>query len=1264
MLSPFINRRMGGRPVSEKRKQSPAFKSPRGMTPIVSPTERSRSSAPRTGSTAAASSFSGTPSPGIVSPQDPRMTPTRRMLFQKKRLSSTTKGASTPSSYFTPRQDDDSGSRRVTGHWTNGSSSSDHKKQSKKIQDRFNSIQRGLGSIDEERNTLIEKSKQLEQEKKQIGKQLKLREREILALVKRCATQEEKMREATKLRIENRELKDRLDQVSHQLSDIEQDEADLYGLKKKLQDSELDREHLQDKLTRLQREHDSIMDTLQECLGKIRVLTEEREQLEEERRLEKKAAEAQLAKERLEHEEAANNLQEDIQLQQTRIVQMEKILRDSMYSNTSLRRENALLLSEKQKEHESLEDTTRRYESQMSELQAQIERTTKGDETSHENHIQILRDEMAQKKASYDAKLMEMKGKIDEKDDVIGHLRAEMSTQMAQVIEKQLALDKAEEDKKCLEEKIGTVTKIETERDALVDYVKVVDSNMASLMEENVNLMLDKDALQAAASEHKTMLDERKTVLSTEEADLKSELTLSQTQVTCLKRDLDEKSKTLCRMENELTETRRAAEKQQQQQLRMVERKENCTQTTNEDGYSQTSLSFVSRGPNEHTEIYGLERESRGPRHDADEDLIRQLKDSYAHIVDLEEQLKQKDVATEALRADVDATKKTIVEYDQKFLEVAKERDTITLSLQVEHETQLADKKAHIATVESNLFYFEKSVQSLSENVRDKDDEIDGLKDNIKKTEEENRSFPTRMEEKTSCLNDTKVQLERTKHELAIVRTELENSKASLVDTEAIVHSTEAKLLDYADNVGSLQQELQKANHELMDLQCRLSHQKKQEVDFEANDIIIDLQKELESKERDNKAIMATNKELQEKISEMELALTQERFSKDLVESESTRHQEHASSVCHQLQKSQTENKELLCQLHRVENDLEVSRRSHLASTSTLEAQVKNLTTTTALKEDEIRELRLVELQDAEETIESLTDELGELGADLRNYEKQLQTQTSINYSLRQKLTEMEQNAQAVGKSEELAKGKIEELKTEMELARSLSERRMVEMANEIESMRLRVGLNAVKDDLNQKKENIGPLSIKKRNKFLERENNELKDKVKRQETFLQRKIEKERTLRERNSFRTPTKQGCVNKTLNGSTDASENRAGQHASAVTLSRPRSQLQGPSTVPRRSTATSSSNASVASPGSVTSKTSHTQRPSSSIPSFRTPKSKFRTPCRSSLKEPPTISHISFDENMSMTSADELSDIFGTPSPAEGKDKMQNDRMGEF
>lgn len=523
-----------------------------------------------------------------VSPLDTRMTPTRRMLFQRKRLSSAQARsvATEVSDVDVVEGRDDDPDNRINDELYHLRSANKKKDgQLKLLHERFNHIQNGLGTIDEERTLLIEKAKKLEKEKKLIQKQLQLREREILALVKRCASQEEKMRESSKLRSENRELQDQLDGVKRRLRGVEEGHDDLYSLKKKLQESELDREHLQDKLAKVQREHDAIADTLQECLGKIRQLTEEKLQIEEGRRRERKRAEIELEKQRLEHVNESNNLKEDIQLQQARISQMEKILQQNMYSNTALRREKAILLSNGNK-GAIHEEVVQEYERQLSELRQQIDETAREKQMQYEEELSKLRKLKQVDETTEQGRLQDieeeinfMREKLNEKDCVIEGLESEFSEQMSELMSKQSSLDEAEEEKKHLQEKVMSLNNLEIEHAALLDFVQILDSNLAELTTENAHLTLEKDSLHEEAEELRKKaetlqrqlrsIQENKNaresdfrdLLEAEKEELRTELEISlrktREEVAALHTELESRSEWIIKLENELQDAHR-----------------------------------------------------------------------------------------------------------------------------------------------------------------------------------------------------------------------------------------------------------------------------------------------------------------------------------------------------------------------------------------------------------------------------------------------------------------------------------------------------------------------------------------------------------------------------------------------------------------------------------------------------------------------------------------------------------------------------------
>ena len=348
------------------------------------------------------------------------------------------------------------------------------KGQLRVLHQKLRHIETGLRSIDEERSKLEGRCCELETEKQEIQKQLNLREKEIAALTRRCASQEEKMKEATKLRSHNRELKEALGNARDVMDSQKQEQEDLAALRKQLQESELAREDLQRRLSGIAREHDAIADTLKECLSNVKLLTEEKQQCEDERRRERKRAELDLEKERLAHLKVSNDLRDDLEEQQRKIQQMERILQENMATNTSLRRERATI--EKSQE-EKIQKIVDQYEKQVADLKYESEQSLKSLEKECEQRIENIHKEM------------------DEKDVIVLELEMEFSDQMEELMSKSTELERLQEENKSLSDKVIQLKKLENDHLAMLEVIQLVDDNLADVTSENANLILEKDAL-------------------------------------------------------------------------------------------------------------------------------------------------------------------------------------------------------------------------------------------------------------------------------------------------------------------------------------------------------------------------------------------------------------------------------------------------------------------------------------------------------------------------------------------------------------------------------------------------------------------------------------------------------------------------------------------------------------------------------------------------------------------------------------------------
>ena len=514
-------------------------------------------------------------SPGdSVSPLDARMTPIRRSLFQKRRTTSSKRSIPENINHIEEDSRDDANEKENLG-------STNKKKKDGKLKvlhDRFTHIQNGLGSIDEERNALVGKARKLDKEKKFIQKQLELREKEILSLIKRCASQEEKVRESSKLRSSNRDLQEHLNLMTQRLQGIEGDQQDRNSLKKMLQDSELEREHLKDRLAKVQRDHDSIADTLQECLGNIRILTEEKHAIEEDRRRERRRAEIELEKQRLVHVNDSNCLKEDINSHQNRIHQMENILQENMKSNTALRREKAMM---SQGQEDEIQEVVQQYEQQLLELRTEINETTRGKKKKHEHGVRDLKEEV-----------VFMKEKLKSKDNKIEELQLEFSDQMVELMSRQSNLDEAEEGKKILELKVESMKNLEIEHAAMLDFVQILDSNLADLTAENANLELEKDTLcdetdelrkktkilqsqfSSLQNNHKAKESDFRELLNAENHELQIELEdslrSSRLEVVSLQNELENRNKWISELENELNVARKSIVEKEEEIIRFM----------------------------------------------------------------------------------------------------------------------------------------------------------------------------------------------------------------------------------------------------------------------------------------------------------------------------------------------------------------------------------------------------------------------------------------------------------------------------------------------------------------------------------------------------------------------------------------------------------------------------------------------------------------------------------------------------------------------
>lgn len=753
-------------------------RSPAGMT-LVSPTS------------------SGADTPSTIG----QITPTRKMLFERtphqqrssvmSQTRPSTSRRSTSGQSIESRQEEEIQDLRSANEQKDG--------QLRVLHQRFHTIQQGLGSIDQERSNLVEKAKQLEKEKRNIQKQLALREREIQALVKRCASQEEKMRESSRLRAQNRELTQALESIQNQLTDTDQETKDLQYLRNMLQESELAREKLQEKLQKLQREHDCIVTTLQECLGNIRQLTEEKQQIEDERRLERRRAEIEMERQRLAHAE-------DIETKQSKIDQMERILQDNMYMKNSLRREKAL-------RQEEAEQIVADYEQRISELEGQLlDQRSESTDEDYEETLSLLQQ------------------KIEEKDAFMLGLKEEFSGQMGELMKKQTCLDEAEEEKKNLEIKVKQLEKLESDHSALVEYVEILDSNLADLTNENAHLTIDKESLEEERANMQRKMKELEFQLSRQQlhrqeregdfrdlleaekeelrADLEASLAEARNEAVSLQSELASRSRWIEKLETALSEGRRDIVQKEKYILQLQQEK---------DEISNAVQSSLSRARQEVSELEA-EIQSRDDQLRSMENTLETNQCEYSkhhqHVKRLENNLRAIDYREDAPEHDdSEAERSELEERIQELGELVTNLNEMRKLLLEEAQSERSSKRE----IEQKKNELEVALRKAHSELRSREEQIKTLK-------QANMSLEHQAEEirKTSMKSedDSSMALSRSKH----LETELATARALLEEKESTLNRLQQELDRTLGERESSVKTLEEAKSNIDLLQCELSN--------------------------------------------------------------------------------------------------------------------------------------------------------------------------------------------------------------------------------------------------------------------------------------------------------------------------------------------------------------------------------------------------------------------------------------------------------
>jgi chromosome segregation ATPase len=1090
--------------------------------------------------------------------------PSRKQIIERGRAPPTTSQRSARS-----RHSKESDQRDQTGD------------EVKVLHERFNLIQLGLGSIDQERALLVDKAKNLEEEKATLEQQLELRDKEIHALVKRCATQEGKIREYSKLRAENRGLSNELQNMLEKLESKEEDTVDLSCLRQQLQDSETAREELQKRLDWVQKEHDCIVETMSDCLHNIKVLTEEKQFVEDERRRERKRAEMEIEKQRLSTLQVANDLKAELQEKQQQIDLMESFLKNKTESfereaaesieseRKSFHTEKTVLenqISEmrqqlgnqiKMKERaakESLEnerksfesqitemkyqldqqveeirkevsdkkkisDTVQMYENEINEIRQQLEQRVKeikrkeasdrkstgkhesnieemrkkiedkedsnnnfngtinglrkqldqraiqlkGEEESnkrfhnmkkemesmmdeimatHEKKVSKMQHQIDQQVADFksnngkiDKKVAVMRQKLEEKDSKMNDLEHEFSEQMEELMKKQITLDKTEEERKELATHIANLKHIEDEHEALVQYIEIMDSNIAELTTENGILLVEKENLVNDKNDLKENLlktEQEMTLMcesyigregelqgrfQAERAQLETDIGNTQDEVASLQVELQKRKSWILKVENELNESRRRiAEKEDELIMAKKEKKKlrssleaSLNQAQHEINRLKHQVSSQEKNIVSLEDKLEWEKTIQTQRSDIEEEiesLTASLKEEKDKALSFEKKFNDLIKLQKGEEMEIEEKKKQVASMEEKVQELAVELDQVVVELsnrdlricELEDRACFDDNKMRELEEEINILVLELSERekeidsmtrlqtekkvlegSLAEALeeiallgqegerRDKkivalENEITSLNDSGREEafiESENQRMHLEglLAELRRQNKELLQSLESKERLLAKTDKDLEKAQNILAERDGILEENQQRYSHLEGTVSSLERQLASRDEDLMRVD--------EHLDGSINDIA---KKEAE--------IHAMKKSIVKKDAELEDALLTMKKEK-----ENNSHLQEKFCDC-QMKNSTYEGvlgqqSEIVSSLRK---QLAMVNETNKQESSELEKELRKVKTEMALKDDEIRDLKMFDLKDAEEEIAMLRSTLESKG--------------------------------------------------------------------------------------------------------------------------------------------------------------------------------------------------------------------------------------------------------------------------------------------
>ena len=655
--------------------------------------------------------------------------------------------------------------------------------QLRSLNDKFQHVHKGLIQIDEERQKLSQAKNQLEKEKADIQRQLDIREKEVMSLARRCSSQEQKMKESSKLRASNSELTSKMEGLQTDLTLREEEIAQIESLKAKLKECQASKEELLGRLAKLKKDHESVAETLNTCFQNMQKMTESKAEVEEERKREMQQAQLGLHKQKLAYLESTNELRAELQLKQDRIEQMEKILQDNMGTCTSLRKEKAEWNRTMQQEIFKLKET------QATERTAlQLE---------HEQIVQKLHEEYAEM-------LDGVRTKMDEKDRMVSSLEDEVGQCMQKMMALSSELQILQEDKK--EEKSShceAMQKLESEKCALEDLLRSRDQDIAELSESIAALEKEKGLLSTEMLELQQRLkdleeenafimelegqlqDVNTSIVEVEEQRCLAEEEYGMT-VALLSQELDDERQMWVSMEQGLLEKISALEEEKRSAQKESERAlieaRTVLGTLEDASINTTKALFVS------LEVLNQERAIRADKEEELASLREVLAESQA---DARNEKDRSDLLTAELVESRETLKRTTLTSEERISALMAESKNVCEV----HEREAASVRQAIEFKDQALYSVQEELRELRESNKQ---EVTSLQERLAKEQTEVSTLRSKLSEARISLGADAAASQRILMEkdttIFSLKKEVSSFKEMVKDREQVISETKARL--------------------------------------------------------------------------------------------------------------------------------------------------------------------------------------------------------------------------------------------------------------------------------------------------------------------------------------------------------------------------------------------------------------------------------------------------------------------------------------